>query len=52
MNHFPFVYTNNNILNGKQEEKWCLRENKVYIKPIIDKQQKVSSKKSCTNVES
>ena len=49
---FSFVYTNNNILNGKQEEKWHLRENKVYIKPIIDKQQKVSSKKSCTNVES
>ena len=49
---FSFVYTNNNILNGKQEEKWRLRENKVYIKPIIDKQQKVSSKESCTNVES
>ena len=49
---FSFVYTNNNILNGKQEEKWCLRENKVYIKPIIDKQQKVTSKESCINVES
>ena len=47
---FSFVYTKNNILNGKQEEKWRLKENKVYIKPSIDKQ-KVSSKESCTNVE-
>ena len=48
---FSFVYTKNNILNGKQEEKWRLKENKVYIKPSIDKQQRVSSKESCTNVE-
>ena len=41
---FSFVYTKNNILNRKQEEKWRLKENKVYIKPSIDKQQRVSSK--------
>ena len=40
-----------NILNRKQEEKWRLKENKVYIKPSIDKQQRVFSKESCTNVE-